>query len=109
MKAYILSKSTNTSDGGITVGVYLDKTKCDTDLKRLNFPRLDEELIHKECENCNCNDYRNDQHGKLKSRNTCQRADIKTDRNGEYCENDLSDWYSMKTDWYFVEETEILE
>lgn len=108
MKTYILRKSDNCSDGGTTVGVYLNKFKCDKDLQELNKPRLDEELIYHECSDCRSNNCM-EISDKFKLKDTCKRAVIKSDRNGEYCENDLSDWYSMKTDWYYVEETDVKE
>jgi len=86
----------------------LNKEKCDKDVDELNKPREAEELIYEEC--CKC---RNDEYGSpddiFRLRDVCKMASIKTDRNGDYCENDRSSYYSMKTDSYYVEETNIIE
>jgi hypothetical protein len=106
MKAYIVGKYDSTSDG-ITVGVYLDKEKCEKDIAELNKPHDAETILYEECLKCSDHDYGcNKQVFKL--RNECKRQAIKTDRNGEYCENDLSDYYSMKTERYYINETELL-
>lgn len=108
MKAYVVSKYGNCDDGGTIVGVWLDKEQCESDVEKLNEPRKKELLLHEECVKCRDFDaHREDEVFLLKD--SCPHANIKTDRNGEYCENDMENYYSMKSDSYHIEEIEVVE
>ena len=108
MKAYIVLKYGSYDDGGRIVGVWLDKEQCDADVAKLNEPRKAEEILHEECVKCRDLDTNRDGDVFI-LRDSCQRAIIKTDRNGEYCKNDMEDYYSMKSDSYHIEETDVIE
>lgn len=107
-KAYIVSKSLYYDfDSDITVGVYLDKQKCEEEVKKLNIPFKREERISEECRKCRTDKNGNDICG-FRLKNTCKRSCIKEDRNGKYCENDKSNEYGIKSYAYFIHEVDLI-
>lgn len=107
MKVYIVNKCGVCDDDGIDIGVYFDKEKCDKDVAKLKKPREEEDKLYEECCKCRQNKYGSeDDEYRLKEK--CNRSCIKTDRNGDYCENDKSNYYGLKEDNYYVRELEVL-
>jgi len=71
-------------------GVFLDVEKGREYIKEKNIPHNEIQKLVSECWECHEENY-DDEVSVFKSRYTCPRSCIKTDRNGEYCENHVSE------------------
>lgn len=73
-----------------------------------NKPHAEECKIQEMCSECYGSDREAFETNQYKLRTTCPRASIKTDRNGEYCENELLNSHDMLTPYYSGIEVEII-
>jgi len=105
-KAYVIYESWGTCDDSSVIGVFLDENKANEYIKERNKDREKETEYYGKCSKC-----RKTTEDKeiFKYENSCKNAVIKEDRHGLYCENDMSDFYSMSSNSYWKVETNILE
>lgn len=104
MKALLVQSSQRWDDGYDAIGIYLDINKGKEFVEQMNVDYFKESQEIDMCYKC---DYTNDGSEGYKFRETCPRACIKTDRNGEYCENEKGH-YDMVNPHYSGQEVEIL-
>jgi len=78
-------------------------------VKELNVPYNEEYKILEKCIDCYGEDREEFEDNPYKFRNECSRACIKTDRNGEYCENELLSRYELNESHYYGIEMEMIE
>ena len=97
-KAYIVKSSYDVYHEDDSIGVFLDKTKCDNFIKTKNEARKAEKILIERCEKCRLNE-------EFDLRDECSDCAIKNDRYGEYCENEHNDY---TTPHYYCEEIEIM-
>lgn len=110
-KVYIVSESWGTCDDSSYVGAFLDEKQADNYIAEHRKPREEDEKQHKRCRKCRRCDSNNyeDRNNYFDLRNQCDKAVIKKDRNGKYCENDLSEYYQISSNDYWKEEIELLD
>jgi hypothetical protein len=102
-KAYLVYGSWGICDDSSVVGVFLDEIKADAYVEEHGRQRKEEEQVYEKCHKC-----RRDREI-FEFKNTCDKAEIKTDRHGLYCENDMSDWYNcVGSNSYWKEEVDII-
>jgi hypothetical protein len=102
-KAYIVYRSWGICDDSSIVGIFLDEKKADEYVEEHGKERKEEEKLYKKCYEC-----RTDEEI-FNSKDTCDKAVIKTDRHGLYCENDMSDFYSsVSSNSYWKVEVDII-
>lgn len=113
-KAYIVYQSWGTCDDSSILGIFLDKTKANAYVSDHMIPRNKELEQHEKCKICRCCD-KADYHCThdydyiFNLENDCINAKIGEDRYGKYCENDISDFYSLSTSTFWASEVEIIE
>lgn len=104
MKALLVQSSQRYDDGYNTIGIYLDINKGKEFVEQMNIEYFKESNEINMCYKCNETNLEDEVY---KLRETCSRACIKTDRHGEYCENEKGH-YDMINPHYSGEEVEIL-
>lgn len=109
-KAYLVYTSWGRCDDSSVVGVFLDESKADEYIKEKNKAYEEEMKNNEKCSKCRCENYEHEDENIFLYRSSCEKAEIKEDRYGEYCENDDSEYYqSVTSDEYWKKETDILE
>ena len=104
-KGYMVYKSCICSDDSEDVCMFLDIQKGMDYVKEMNIPSKKEDKIMDKCYECTKHDY--DEEKPYKFKNTCDRACIKSDRYGEYCENEMVEYYQKTQPTYYGREIEI--
>jgi hypothetical protein len=104
-KAYLVYKSWGICDDSSVVGVFLDEKIADEYVEEHGKNRIIEMKRYEKCYECKEKD---NEMFKFKLKDLCENAVIKEDRHGLYCENDMSDFYSISSDDYWKVETDIL-
>lgn len=110
-KVYLVSESWGTCDDSSYVGAFLDEKQANDYITEHRKPREADEKQHERCRKCRRCDSKNygDRNEYFDLRNQCDKAIIKKDRNGKYCENDLSEYYSISSNDYWKTEVELLD
>jgi hypothetical protein len=90
-------------------GICLDIDRAKELIKELNKPHEEECKIQEMCSQCYGEDREEYENNPYKLRNTCPRASIKEDRNGEYCENELISMYDMTTTHFSCSTIKVVE
>jgi hypothetical protein len=108
-KAYLIYESwSNTADSSI-VGVFLDEKKADEYIEEHGKLRKEENARYEKCYKCRCNNCANEDEEIFLLKDSCDKAIIKEDRHGLYCENDDSDFYeTVSSDDFWKVEKDIL-
>lgn len=109
-KVYIISESWGSCDDSSIVGAFMDEEKADQYVEEQNIPRVLEVKQEQICNKCRrLGGYHGNQDGAcFDLKDTCEKAVIKEDRNGLYCENDTSGYHSSSTNSYWKTEVEII-
>lgn len=112
-QVYLVYESWGTCDDSSCVGAFLDESKADEYINEHMIPRKKELEQHEKCKECRGRDeidffcdHEYDEVFRLESE--CPVAKVETDRNGKYCENDISDYYSMNTNSYWKVPIELI-
>lgn len=105
-KVYLVWESWGTCDDKSCVGAFLNEEKADQYIEEHMIPRNKELEQHEKCKVCRCCNehdlhYSHKYNEVFRLENECPVAKIGTDRNGKYCENDISDYYSMESNSYW--------
>lgn len=99
MKAYVIVKQTNIDDFWSLEEVCLSEEICDKKILELN---KENKAYMEQAHICDkCYDWSKDTIEFI-LKNECKIANVKTDRNGEYCESQ-HDYYSQPDNYYKVE------
>lgn len=112
-KVFLVSESWGTCDDSSVVGAFLDECKADEYIAEHMIPRNKELKQHELCKKCRCCD-KEDYYCSHKYdevfilEDVCPIAKIDTDRNGKYCENDISEYHRMNTNSYWKSGYEII-
>ena len=108
-KAYEVCVSWGTCDDSSVVGIFLDEERADAYIAEHRHARELDEKQHEKCSQCKGRNYANEEDGSIfRFKNTCDKAKIKEDRHGLYCEHDLSEYYSITSNDYWKNEYDIL-
>lgn len=112
-QVYLVYASWGTCDDSSCIGAFLDEQKADEYIREHMIPRNEELIQHEKCKKCRCCDekdynYTNDYDEVFKLEKDCSIAKIGMDRNGRYCENDISEYYSMTSSDYWKVPIEII-
>ena len=110
-KVYLVYQSWGTCDDSSIVGAFLDEKQADDYIFEHRKPRVEDEKQHEKCRKCRRCDTKKygDDNEYFDLRNKCDKAKIGKDRNGKYCENDLSEYYYINSDDYWKNEVELLD
>lgn len=104
-KCYLVYESWCTCDDSSVIGVFLDKDKAEEYIRVKNIDRKKEEVKHEKC--ALCVEYTEGETC-FKLKDICEEAKILKDRHGDYCENDMSDYYqAISTNSYWIVESEL--
>lgn len=109
-KAYIVYEWAVTWDDSFPVAVFLDEQKCDEFIKEKNKAWEEDHKKYEQCNKCRYDDsgfYHNDDNDFI-LQDLCGRAEIKKDRHGLYCENEL-DYYDIKSKHYTKTVVDLIE
>lgn len=112
-QVYLVYESWGICDDESCVGAFLDEAEADKYISEHMIPRNRELEQHEKCKRCRCCDeedyhYTHKYDEVFRLKNECQNAEIGIDRNGKYCDNDISDYYSMNTNNYWKVPIEII-
>lgn len=109
-KVFLVYKTWGICDDSSVVGVFLNERKADEYIEVNNKAREEENKRHEKCSRCRGENYTNEEDSSVfRFENTCDKAVIKEDRHGLYCENDDSDYYeTVHSNSYWKVETDIL-
>lgn len=107
VKGYMIYKCEPGSDVSEDVKVVLDIKKGKDFVKKMNKPREEEEKLLEQCDLCIKDNCHTEERFTL--RKCCNRANIKNDRYGVYCENSIEDYYELRTTEYYGREIEVEE
>lgn len=110
-KAYIVYQSWNALDDSSPIAVFLDEKKCDEFIAEKNKDWYEDNRRKEECEECRCCDYWHDEakDGVFLLKDACGRANIKNDRYGMYCENDMYEYHRCSSDYYSKYEIDLMD
>lgn len=112
-KVYLVYESWGICDDESCVGAFLDEKKADKYIEEHMIPRNKELEQLKMCDKCRCRDkedyHRTNEYDEIfLLENECPFAKIGVDRNGKYCENEIEEYYRMKTNEYWKVEIDII-
>ena len=110
-KVYLVYQSWGSCDDSNIVCAFLDEKQADNYVSEHREQRAEDEKQHEKCKKCRrCDTTKyGDDNEYFDLRNKCNKAKIGKDRNGKYCENDLSSYYSITSDDYWKNEVELLD
>lgn len=110
-KVYLVYEYRGICDDSNIVGAFLDEKQADDYIFEHRKPRVEEEKQHEKCRKCRRCDTKKhgDDNEYFDLRNKCDNAKIGKDRNGKYCENDLSEYYHINSYDYLKSEVELLD
>lgn len=108
-KAFLVYGSWGMCDDSGIVGLFTDESKADNYIEEHMVERNKDIKQHEKCQRCRRveKDYEDDEEY-FDLENECEEAKIGIDRNGKYCEHDMSEYYSITSNSYWKEEVEIL-
>jgi hypothetical protein len=108
-KAYLVYESWSITADSSVVGIFLDEKKADEYIEIHGKERQEENKRYEKCYKCRCHNCANEGDPIFLFRSSCDKAVIKEDRHGLYCENDDSDFYeTVSSNDYWKVETDIL-
>ena len=109
-KMYMIKENQEWWDGSEDVCMMNSKEQCDEIVAELNKTYNSIKGLQVECENClsQCHDYPEIE-SDFNLKDSCGRSELKTDRNGVYCENDKSQSATNSISYYYVVEINIRE
>jgi hypothetical protein len=111
-KMYIIKETQEWWDDSIVVCVMDSKEQCDEIIAEFNKEYNSARELRDECESCIEESFNKSQElyeSDFELRNTCGRSNLKTDRNGIYCENDMSHNSTNMISYYYVSEISVRE
>lgn len=108
-KMYIIKETQEWWDDSKDICVMYSEEECDGIISELNEEYNNTKALRDECESCimdTCGEIV-EEHFTL--RNTCNRSSLKADRNGLYCEGNMSHTNANMISYYYVTEISIRE